>query len=280
MIGFSAAWLRLREPADHRARNASIARAMSAALMARDSVRVLDLGCGTGSNLRALARRLPRRQDWCLVDHDPGLLDAAGRALGQWAESATETGAGLELRRDERTIAVRRVEADLARDLERMFDPGPDLVTAAALLDLVSLSWIERFVRAAAAARSFVYVVLTYDGSGGWQPSHPADDAVKAAFDVHQRHDKGFGPAAGPKASHALATALATMGYSVRTGSSPWRLDASDADLMGELADGYAAAVRETGLVQDALIDDWLAARRSGCRWVVGHEDLLAIPPA
>ena len=41
---------------------------------------VVDLGCGTGSNLRALAPPCPRRQSWRLVDRDPALL--APRASG------------------------------------------------------------------------------------------------------------------------------------------------------------------------------------------------------
>lgn len=278
MSGFSVEWLRLREAADHRSRNGAIGNALSQTFAARDTIRVLDLGCGTGSNLRALAARLPRRQHWRLVDYDRALLDQAGRLLGDWADSATEGPEGLVLRRDDREIVVERFRADLVHDLDRIFAPAPDLVTAAALFDLVSPAWIERFARAAHDAGAVVCAVLTYDGGSDWQPPHRADAAMKAAFDIHQQGDKGFGSAAGPAASDVLERALAGSGFQVRRGASPWRLGADDAALIAELARGYAAAVRETGLVDGALVDAWHAARRADCRWTVGHTDLLALP--
>ena len=37
----------------------------------RRPIRVVDLGCGTGSNLRATAPLLGAEQHWTLVDYDP-----------------------------------------------------------------------------------------------------------------------------------------------------------------------------------------------------------------
>ena len=74
MSGFSAEWLALREPADQRARNSDLLGALTRRFAGRDTLSVVDLGCGAGSNLRALAPALPRRQRWRLVDHDAALL--------------------------------------------------------------------------------------------------------------------------------------------------------------------------------------------------------------
>ena len=57
MGDFSAAWLQLREPADHRC---AFGRAHDRACSKRsrvDGLRILDLACGTGSNLRYLRGR-------------------------------------------------------------------------------------------------------------------------------------------------------------------------------------------------------------------------------
>ena len=51
MSGFSPEWLALREPIDHRSRNAELASSLSARFQQRSAVEVVDLGCGTGSNL-------------------------------------------------------------------------------------------------------------------------------------------------------------------------------------------------------------------------------------
>src|SRR5690606_17274244 len=135
------------------------------------------------------------------------------------------------------------------------------LVTASALFDLFSVEAIERLAAAVAAERCAFYTVLTYDGIAAFLPEHPADGAMREAFDRHQRTDKGFGPAAGPNASDALAAAFARYGYSVVRGKSPWVLDAHHRTLRRELERGWASAVRETGLVHPATIDDWLAHR-------------------
>ena len=260
MSGFDPGWLYLREPADHRARNRALLDALATRLADRESVRVVDLGCGTGSNLRALAPRLPAGQRWTLVDHDPALL-AAARARAP---------AG---------VSVEFVEGDLVADLERALGETPDLVTAAALFDLVSGAFIERFATAVAARRAIFYTVLTYDGCDSWEPPHQADAAVHAAFLGHQGRDKGFGPAAGPGATDLLVPALLERGYRVVTGDSPWVLGPGDAALIGALAEGVADAVRETGAVPEPELAAWLPARRAASRCVTGHQDLLAFPP-
>src|SRR5262245_8239521 len=66
MAGFSAAWLGLREPADRAARAAAVTTFVVEALGRRSGLRVLDLGAGTGANLRYLAERLSGNQFWTL----------------------------------------------------------------------------------------------------------------------------------------------------------------------------------------------------------------------
>ena len=70
MSGFSSSWLTLREPYDRRARNAAVLDAVASWAAQRPSVAAVDLACGLGSTLRAVAERLPRRQSWRLVDND------------------------------------------------------------------------------------------------------------------------------------------------------------------------------------------------------------------
>ena len=57
-MSFSAEWLALREPYDTRARNAAVLDAVVSSLSALPSSRIVDLACGTGSTLRALAPRI------------------------------------------------------------------------------------------------------------------------------------------------------------------------------------------------------------------------------
>lgn len=278
MSGFSPDWLALREPADHQARNARLAENLRRRLADAREVRVLDLGCGTGSNLRALMPLLPDGQAWTLVDWDEALLAAARDRLAGWADSASQDGDTLRLSRGGRTASVRFRRADLTRDLEDCLAPAPTFVTAAALFDLVSEDWIAGFARALAARNLPLYTVLTYDGSETWSPPFALDRAVLAAFHLHQESDKGFGPAAGPRAGGALATAFAEVGYAVEAAPSPWRLGEDHRALIGELAAGIATAAAETGRVSGADADLWRKARAKASA-VVGHVDILAWPP-
>jgi SAM-dependent methyltransferase len=282
MTGFSPEWLELREPADHYSVNANVRQELVRHLSGRSSISVVDLGCGTGSNLRGLAPILGRKQRWTLVDHDTRLLEAAAARLRGWAHSAVNTGQGLTIDRGHATVSVSLREADLANGAFARIIQGADLVTAAALFDLVSHSLIERLTEAVAATAQVLYAVLTYDGKAAWRPEHPADSAMRDAFNHHQRGDKGFGPAAGPAATDALAAAFARHGYTVFRGKSPWVLDHSFAALRFELDRDWAAAVRESGLVPQSTVDEWLRHRFAAGTKVtlVGHEDLLALPPA
>jgi hypothetical protein len=278
MAGFSPEWLTLREPADHRARNAALASEVSAYFDDRDGIQVVDLGCGTGSNLRALAPLLPGRQLWRLVDYDAGLLAAARQKLGEFATVRRDSRESLVLDHEGREITVAFVQADLNRDLNRVLDPRADLVTAAALFDLVSEPWIEAFAARLSRRRLPLYTTLIYDGTEHWSPPHHLDHDVLGAFIRHQGADKGFGPAAGPRAGPSMAASFARAGYAVMTAGSPWRLTDADRALIDQLARGIADAAVETGEVnsQDALA--WAKERANATQCMIGHVDLWARP--
>jgi hypothetical protein len=266
MSGFSAEWLQLREGADQRARNRDVASALARYFAAAPGLRIVDLGCGTGANLRALHAHLPQPQIWQLVDHDEALLASARATIASMPRSAAPK-------------AVSFIPADLASHVEPVLPDGTDLVTAAAFFDLVSTGFIEHLAATLATRRIALHAGLIYDGNETWLPAHPDDAAMLSAFHTHQSRDKGFGPAAGPKAGGQLAAALQRHGYHVHVGASPWRLAAADRELIGTLANGIAAAAAETGLVSPDTAAAWASARRRpGVVCVIGHVDLFAHP--
>lgn len=277
MSGFDAGWLALREPVDHVSRNAEIAARVHGHFAGRASLTVVDLGCGTGSNLRALAPALPPRQRWHLIDGDAELLTRARRCLADWADGASPTATGLRLEKEGRRIEVSFECADLTvRDLA--FDGiGAELVTAAALFDLVSQAWLERLVASLAARHVPLYAVLNYDGAAHWHPADRLDEPIVAAFNRHQRGDKGFGPALGPAAGEALMRILQQQGYSVWSGESPWRLTAKESGLVAALAAGYAQAAGEIEPAWREALATWASAHLQAEAVTIGHRDVFAL---
>ena len=280
MTGFSPEWLALREPADHRARHQTLQHQVCTRLevLARTeqrAVRMIDLGCGSGSNLRALAGSLPDQQQWTLVDYDPLLLEAARTAIIDWADRIVFEQPVLRLSKNNKTIEVSFVKVDLALDIETVLGWPADLITAAAFFDLVAEPWLVRFCK---ALHTPLYTVLTYDGHEQWLPPHPSDSSILKAFHAHQKTDKGFGVAAGPEAAGILQRELQLRRFEVTLAPSPWQIDQSETALIQALATGSAAAVRETQLISVQDVDQWLAARRKAEHCTVGHWDILATP--
>jgi hypothetical protein len=250
MSAFQSEWLRLREPADRRARNGGVAQAVAGWFALREKIHVVDFGAGTGANLRATAGLLPARQSWLLIDNDAAMLAAARLNLSAWAESAVDVGETLNLTKNGATIAVEFKQLDLARDLDRALETSPDLVTASAFFDLVSPPFIADLAHKLAARRAAFYGVLTYNGVERWSPHRPADSQITAAFLRHQLGDKGFGPAAGAMAADHLNEQFRLDGYTVLEGESPWDLGSNDRSLIEELISGHAMVALESQTVR------------------------------
>lgn len=247
-MSFTAGWLDLREPADLAARDPGLLALAAGWLAPHPAPLVLDIGAGTGSTARALA--LPAATRWRLVDRDPTLLAVAARRL---------PGAEALL-------------ADLT-DLDALPFQGTRLVTASALLDLAGADWLDGLADRVAEAGAALYATLSYDGTLAFTPPLPDDDPIAAAFNDHQRRDKGLGgPALGPAAAARLADTLTRRGYLVRLAPSPWRL--RPGPLLDALLDGIAAAAAETGHPSGP----WRQARAATAAAVVGHLDLFACP--
>ena len=280
MSGFSPEWLALREPVDHRSRDPRLAEQLRHHFAGRTSVDVVDLGCGTGSNVRGTFDLLPVVQRWTLVDYDPRLLAAARQAIEAWADACEAalpgTGDDLAVSKGGKRLRIRLRQADLNADLGAALGSAPDLVTASAFFDLCSTEFIGRLAAEVASRRAAFFTVLTYNGEQAWTPAHVVDEAMRAAFIRHQGGDKGFGASAGPAAPAALAAAFRAAGYAVHEGDSPWRLDQGDARLIRDLASGFAEAVAETGEVAATAIAEWSAVERIAA--LVGHTDTLAVP--
>jgi hypothetical protein len=277
---FPVDWLTAREPYDHAARSAELADRFAAAL--GPMPRLIDLGCGIGSNLRYLAPRIAGPHRWRCVDNDPALLHAAPHALHRWAcdcgWAPRLEGKDLILARPAGEIVVTFALGDLARQ-GLGNDAGFAGVTGSALLDLTSAAWLDSLAEACGGRP--LLMALSFDGRLAFEPAAPEDDEVCQQFRAHQRTDKGFGAALGPEAAAYLGQRLTARGWAVTMERSDWSLGPSDHALLRATLDGIIVAVRE--VAPDRRLGRWAARRRErlaggDLRLTVGHVDLLALP--
>lgn len=269
MTAASAHWLRLRETADANARSTTLTAMLAGAL--HGPLRVADLGAGTGANARYLAPRLAGPQSWRLFDQDADLLARARR------ECSTLHAA------DGRAVTVATVTQDLA-DRDVLDFAGVDLVCGSALLDLVGPEWVASVVGGVRRAGASALFTLSYDGRIAWCPVDADDDAVRAAFNAHQRDQCHFGePALGPAAGDHAAARFSRAGFIVQRARSDWTLGPDRWGLLAALIDGWAAAASEQQPAEAERFRAWAGRRQAQAEdgtlhVVVGHLDFVALP--
>ncbi|MBZ3905063.1 methyltransferase domain-containing protein [Streptomyces griseiscabiei] len=266
---YAPQWLELRESADADARAADLLdplRIRLANLPGRATGLVVhDLGCGTGSMGRWLAPRLDGAQRWVLHDQDPNLL----RLAVARAPRAAADGSPV-------TVSTRRGDIGrlTAHDLA-----GALLVTASALLDVLTREEIEALAAACAGAGVPALLTLSVVGRVDLVPAHPMDAELGEAFNAHQRASELLGP----DAITVACEAFAQQGATVRVHPSPWQLDTRHTALTEEWLRGWvgAACEQRPELAEraDAYLRERLAANAAGeLRVVVHHSDVLALP--
>jgi len=262
----SPEWLRLREAADAAARAPELVEHLRERL--HGSLVVHDLGSGTGSMGRWLAPQLPGRQHWILHDRDARLL--AHAAPDPPRSAADGSAVTVETRQHDITQLA---PAELR---------GASLITASALLDILTEHELDRLIAACTEPGCPVLITLSVIGLVELTPADPFDDLMATAFDTHQRRTVDDGRLLGPGAVDAAVDGFTRRGARVIVRPSPWRLDAEHADLFAKWFTGWvgAACSQQPALTQPAAAYARRRLAALGTRRLsaaVHHLDLLAL---
>lgn len=264
---YAPEWLQLREPADADARAHDLLdplRIRLANLPGRSGLVIHDLGCGTGSMGRWLAPRLDGAQHWVLHDRDPYLLHFAAVASPRSAADGSRV-----------TVETRR--GDVAR-LTSDALLSASLVTASALLDVLTRAEIDTLADACTGAGCPALLTLSVAGRVDLSPADPLDAEIAEAFNAHQKR----GGLLGPDAVDAASEAFSERGATVHVNPSAWRLGPDEAALTAQWLRGWVgAAVEQRPELKDRA-EPYLRARLAACeagelRVTVHHSDLLAL---
>jgi hypothetical protein len=259
---YDPSWLALREGADARARARDLAALAAQAVTGQHRIVVHDLGCGTGSMTRWLAPLLPGPQHWVLHDRDEDLLHIARGTVPRAVPGGPVT---VEARLGDATWVT---AAELA---------GASLMTASALLDVLTRDEMWRLAHACAASACPALLTLIVAGRVELEPADPLDHVVGAAFDAHQRRAVNGRRLLGPDAVRVAEDAFTELGARVEVRPSPWRLGPEDADLAAAWLVGWVGAAQQLHpdlAVQDYLHNRLAAAASGRLRITVQHVDL------
>lgn len=264
-IRVSREWLALREPADATARARDLVERLGRYRPADGPWVIHDLGCGTAAMGRWLAPLLVGPQHWVLHDRDPDLLEVAA------AEPPDAAAVTLEAKVSDITELPPGSLADAT------------LITASALLDILTEDELAALVSACADAGCPALLTLSVSGRVSLTPPDPLDRRVGAAFNAHQRRSTERGRLLGPDAVAVAIEAFGRLGADVRVQSSPWRLGAAHADLAAEWFTGWIEAACEQEVALTAEIGgyiNWRLAQAAAgqLRVTVEHLDLLVVP--
>jgi len=265
-VRVSSDWLALREPADAAARAQDLVDVLVRRVPRPTRWVIHDLGCGSGSMGRWLAPQLPGPQHWVLHDRDRDLLDLA------LAHPPAPAADGADVTVEARDCDVSRLDP---RDLA-----GASLITASALLDILTEEELAALIEVCAEPRSPLLLTLSVVGDVELTPADPLDRRVAAAFDAHQPRMTERGRLLGPDAVALAVEELGRLGVEVLVRPSPWRLDGSHADLTAEWFTGWvgAACEQEVELAADTVRYTRRRLAQAAAEQLavmVGHADLL-----
>ncbi|MBW8171557.1 hypothetical protein K0651_00640 [Ornithinimicrobium sp. Arc0846-15] len=257
----AADWLALRRLLDDQARGSTVA-ALGQLIAQRGPINsVIDVGAGTGANTAWLTQHIKAMGEtprWILLDHDPHLLNNIDlppsvpftTVVGDIADVATVAAASS----------------------------APCLVSASALLDVLTFEAIDSLVGAICKHANAAILALSVTGRLSLSPPHPFDEHLVQAFNNHQSR----GTLSGPAGIEAAATAFAKCQWQVLRVPTPWTLDANSTAMTRRWLQDRVAAASEL-LPDSPELGAWATAREAQLnagelRVIVEHEDLLAWP--
>jgi len=244
-MGYDGRYLEAKRTVDDRAIDRRVRDRMLDELP--DAPRIVEAGTGTGVTVRRLLDWGVTAGEYRGIDRDADAVELAReRRAAECGGEPTERGFRVD------DLHVRFEQGDALT----VGDDSADLVVAQALLDLVPVDdALDAFSRALGPG-GLVYAPITFDGETVFQPDHPADDAVVAAYHDAIDAEPGRDARAG---RHLLNRCRERDGDLLAVGASDWVVyppyPADERYFLATILDFVADAV-------EAEADDWIDARR------------------
>jgi SAM-dependent methyltransferase len=263
-------YLAAKKTVDDRALNRRVLAGLCR-LMPSDAPRILEVGAGLGTMVaRLLEWQVVSAGEYTLLDVDPQLLRESRSWLSGWA---TTQGLPTEPLPDGLRIGdlrVRLVEAELGSFLDAGDGQPADVLIANAFLDLVDVPSTLAGLFRLLVPGGVYWFTINYDGESIFQPEHPGDDAIMAAYHRSMDERVRYGRPAGDcrTGRHLFGHLCAAGAPPLSSGSSDWVVHARPDGTYPDGEGYFLECILQT--IHDELDDpsrpgalvDWLAVRR------------------
>lgn len=259
MTGFTVAapyarYLLAKRTVDDRSINAGVLSWLRAEI-GTAARRFVEIGGGVGTMVTRLYEHgIAVRGEYLLVDDDARSLAEARGYLAAWAAdhgvTAREQTDGITVG----DLSVRLISSEIGSYTEHAAGPRADVLIGCAVLDVIDVPHLLPGLLGLLKPAGSYWFPITYDGEMAFQPDHPDDAAIIAAYHADMDRRVRHGRPAGERfAGRRLIGHLKSAGAPVRAaGASSWVvLPAPDGHYPGDES-AFVAGILDT--IESALV--------------------------
>ena len=282
-------WLAHRFTCDAEARHPGIEHQFLAFFEQHQTpLKVVDVGSGTGANVRYYFDRIPHEQEWILIEQNEQLRDECCRSLVAFAQERGyhwQQQDGTFLLTDDQKTATVQLMSGRIEHIEQLADLArTDVVTANAVFDLLSFEQFDTLVGKLVQHEVCLLATLNYYETS-FLPFSEEDHRFMRWYHMHMKRPQPTGIAMGPDCSEEMLDLLAQHHMMIEQEGSQWHLKKNATTMHHYLLHFIEHAVAELSLSADEQrdFDTWLTHRKSLCRQrqleiIVDHSDIFAYP--
>lgn len=285
-MSFDPNWLETRYRFDSSARKNSTEKKMLNHFSSHGNINILDIGAGTGNNVRYYSPFLPQNQSWLLLDSDPLLNSQSLVLLSQWAKknhwpyqlSENE----LQFQISTKTITVKKKLGSLL-ELNKIIDLAKvNLITANAVFDLFSsLQW-KIFLNQLTPFSLPLLATLNYSEMSFF-PFCKINQKYIHLYNDHMTRKQKFGKAMGASCAQEMSDILTQYNYNTITEQSNWIIDPKENIMLNFLIHFMEKSVDEmiSSPLEKKTFHQWIEKKRKDIKEArlkakVQHIDIFA----
>ena len=283
-------WLAHRFACDAQARHHEIEHKFLAFFeQHQTALKVVDVGSGTGANVRYYFDRIPHTQEWTLIGQSTQLLDEGVNSLSAFAQENDygwqhQSNNTFVLTDAEKTATIKLVSGSIEH-IEQLADlPQADIVTANAVFDLLSFEQFDALVEKLAQHDVCLLATLNYYETS-FLPFFKEDHRFLRWYHMHMKRPQPMGIAMGPDCSEEMLDLLAQHHMMIEQEGSQWHLKKCDSTMHRYLLHFIEHAIAELSLSPEEKqdFDAWINKKKDLCRQreleiIVDHSDIFAYP--